>query len=102
MRKIERLMLATITKKKSKSFDNTCVQYLCELDETMQSRIEHAKIFLHGHHIATYSYATDEMFHNPETLARYPTQTTKSRLRALGINVYTKNWVTYVDGRAVA
>ena len=101
MRKIETLMLSTIHRKESKSFANTTVQYLCELSEPMHSRIEHAKIFLHGHHIATYNYGSAVMCHNPVTLAQYPTRTTKSRLRALGINVYTKNWTTYVNGKAV-
>ena len=102
MRKIERLMLSAISTKKTKSFDNTTVEYLCALDEPLHARIEHAKVYLHGHHIATYDYTNNTMCHNPMTLARYPTRTTKSRLRALGINVYTKNWITYVNGKAVA
>lgn len=57
-------------------------------------------VFLHGHHIAhVKSDGVVEV--NKETLARWPTNTTKSRLRALGVNVYTKNHVTYLDGEAV-
>ena len=36
---------------------------------------------------------------NTDTLRRYPTNTTKSRLRALGVNVTTRKGVTYLgDG----
>ena len=102
MRKIEQQMIKAIKSKQSKSMGNTTVTYECALDEPMQSRLEMAKVYLHGHHIATYTFHDDTMTANPATLARWPTSTTKSRLRALGVNVYTKNWVTYLNEKAVA
>lgn len=58
-----------------------------------------AQVFLHGHHIANVYAGEVEV--NTRTLANWPTVTTKSRLRALGADVYTKNFVTYVDGVAI-
>ena len=96
MRKIEKLMIQAIHTKQSKSLGNTTVTYECELNEPMQS-----KIYLYGHHIATYTHDNDTITANPMTLARYPTSTTKSRLRALGVNVYTKNFTTYLNDNAI-
>ena len=57
-----------------------------------------AMVFLHGHHIATVDAVTGKVTVNKATLAAYPTNTTKSRLRALGVDVYTKKGITYLDG----
>ena len=57
-------------------------------------------VYLHGNHIA--SVASDGKIKvNLYTLAKWPTATTKSRLRALGANVTTKAGTTYVDGQAI-
>lgn len=56
-------------------------------------------VFLHGNHIAT--VARGKCVVNLETLRKWPSATTKSRLRALGANVTTKNGVTYLDGVAI-
>lgn len=101
MRKIEQNMIAAIKNRKAWAGGNTSVVYLSELDEPLHARIEHAKVYLHGNHIATYNYKADVFCANPSTLAKYPTPTTKSRLRALGINVYTRGGVTFLDGVAV-
>jgi len=93
MRKIEKLMIQAIHTKQSKSLGNTTVTYECEL--------EMSKVYLYGHHIATYTHHNDTTTANPITLACYPTSTTKSRLRALGVNVYTKNFTTYLNDRAI-
>ena len=37
-----------------------------------------------------------------KALKRWPTVTTKSRLRALGVNVYTRKGITYVNDIEVA
>ena len=100
MRKIEQQMIKAIKSKQSKSMGNTTVTYEC--GSPYYGLTELAKVYLHGHHIATYTFHDDTMTANPATLARWPTSTTKSRLRALGVNVYTKNWVTYLNGKAVA
>ena len=48
-----------------------------------------SNISLHGNHIATYDHANRVMVPNLKTLAEWPTRTTKSRLKALGVNVET-------------
>lgn len=102
MRKIESQMLAAIKAKQSKTIDNTRIEYLPALDTTTHARIEYTKIYLHGHHIASYAYELNRFDYNPMTLASWPTRTTKSRLRALGFNVYTKKGQTFVDSKLIA
>ena len=93
MRKIEKMMLEAIKAKKSVSLGNTVVEYL---PATKTSRV-----YLHGNHIATVDYGHDLVVVNKDTLSAYPTTTTKSRLRALGVNVCTRKGVTYLDGKPV-
>ena len=57
-------------------------------------------VYLHGHHIATIDQHGGVEVNKP-TLRSFPTNTTKSRLRALGVDVYTKNHVTYLNGEPV-
>lgn len=101
MRKIEQQIWNAIKTKKSLNAGNTRVEYLPELNEPMHARIEYAKVYLHGHHIASYTYSLNRVDYNPMTLAQWPTRTTKSRLRALGVNVYTKNGKTFVGDRLI-
>lgn len=59
-------------------------------------------VYLHGNCIATvwlsHNGAQNSLVYvDYGTLREYPTVTTKSRLRALGVNVYTKAYTTYVD-----
>jgi len=58
-----------------------------------------SQVYLHGNHIANVYCGDVEV--NVRTLMNWPTSTTKSRLRALGCNVYTSNHVTYLDDQAV-
>lgn len=85
MRKIERLMLAAIVERKSVTLGNTRVEYLPSIDSPTRSRIEYAKVYLFGNHIASFTYASHKFDYNPQTFALWPTATTKSRLRAMGI-----------------
>jgi hypothetical protein len=62
---------------------------------------DRAKVFLHGNHIADVFYADDKVEVNQATLYRWDTPTTKSRLRALGCNVYTRKGVVYLDDQPV-
>lgn len=89
MRKIEKFMLAAIEHHVPWRMNNTQVS----ID------FNTAHVFLHGNHIA--SVANGNVIVNKDTLRAYPTPTTKSRLRALGVNVYTKNFVTYLNGEEV-
>lgn len=57
-------------------------------------------VYLHGNHIA--KVAEDGIVSvNVYTLGKWPTNTTKSRLRALGANITTKAGITYLDGQPV-
>jgi hypothetical protein len=43
-----------------------------------------SEVYLHGNHIATVNTSNGSVMPNLATLAKWPTRTTKSRLRALG------------------
>jgi len=92
MRKIEKEMLQAIDERKTWHGFNTSVSSIDDVN---------CAVFLHGNHIADVNSRTGFVMVNRYTLAKWPTPTTKSRLRALGANVYTKNHVTYLDGEAV-
>jgi hypothetical protein len=87
MRKIEKAMCLAIGQKKSWQESNTAVVYQPEVTNNKRTRIEYAKVFLFGNHIGTFVYSANRFDVNPVTLAKYPTNTTKSRLRALGAKV---------------
>ena len=89
MRVIEKKMLNAIQQGKNFTLDNTHVK----IDANT------AHVFLHGNHIA--SVVNDNVMVNVDTLRAYPTPTTKSRLRALGVNVSTKNFVTFLNGKEI-
>ena len=89
MRKIEFDMLDAIRKNKPFKRDNTQVK----ID------FNTAHVFLHDNHIASITYGLARG--NIDTLRNYPTPTTKSRLRALGVDVYTKKGITYLYGEAI-
>ena len=92
MRKIEAEMNRAINQGRNWSSANTTVH----VEPTNGWRY----VYLHGHHIATVDTG-NEVDPNLETLAQWPTNTTKSRLRALGVDVYTKAGTTYVNGSAI-
>ena len=94
MRLIEQQMLQAVNNQSNWSKDNTMVTYQ-PLDNV-------SYVYLHGHHIATYSHLGLELLPNLDTLVTWPTVTTKSRLRALGVNVYTRKGITYVNDKEVA
>ena len=87
MRKIEKQMCLAIGQKRNWKEANTEVVYQPELETTTRACIEYAKVYLHGNHIGTYVYSLNRFDVNKETLAKWPTRTTKSRLRALGASV---------------
>jgi hypothetical protein len=81
MRKIEQAMCLAVGQKRNWKDGNTEVKFV--EDEFG----EYADVFLHKNHIGTYNYMHVKFFVNQGTLARWPTRTTKSRLRALGASV---------------
>ena len=90
MRKIEKQMNAAIRHGINWTSSNTKVEH------------EHigALVLLHGNLIAIVKQ-TGEAVVVLETLRQWDTPTTKSRLRALGVDVYTKRGQTYVNGAAI-
>lgn len=87
MRKIEEKMMEALRTRTPMNMGNTRVD-------------SEGRVYLHGNHIA--NYAEDGMVEvNEYTLAKWPTPTTKSRLRAMGANATTRQGVTYLDGRPV-
>lgn len=59
-------------------------------------------VYLHGHHIANvYCNMAGERLVtvNADTLGAWPTRTTMSRLRALGVDVCTRKGVVHLDGK---
>ncbi len=92
MRKIEQLMNQAIHAQKRWALQNTIVS---PIDDTNMA------VYLHGHEIAIVNTYNGFTMTNIDTLRRYPTNTTKSRLRALGVNVSTRKGVTYLDGKAI-
>ena len=89
MRVIEKKMIQAIEHRRNFTLANTHVK----IDANT------AHVFLHGNHIA--SVVNDNVMVNKDTLRLFPTPTTKSRLRALGVDVYTKKGVTYLNGEEV-
>ena len=74
------------------SLDNTLVAPLDDIT---------LAVYLHGHEIALINQRTGLVMVNENTLRAYPTKTTKSRLRALGVDVATRKGVTYLYGNAI-
>jgi len=90
MRVIEKKMVEAIQQGRNFTLANTHVK----IDANT------AHVFLHGNHIASVVNGGTPIV-NLDTLRAYPTPTTKSRLRALGVDVYTKNFITYVNGEEI-
>jgi len=96
MRKIEQQMVLAVNNiihnqsAEGWSFDNTIVT----------NAGDRAKVFLHGNHIADV-FKTGILEVNIDTLRRWSTPTTKSRLRALGAHVFTHKGVTYLNHESI-
>lgn len=89
MRKVEQEMLSAVEGRTSMSNGSTMVSYTpnedgFEIDPLKEARSE---IFLHGNLIATYWHNTSELDVNMKVYEKWPTNTTKSRLRALGADI---------------
>ena len=96
MRKIEKEMIKAIMNGKNWASGNTMVSVVKD------GMREDAYVYLFGNHIATVVDCLPLRLEvNVNTLAKHPTVTTKSRLRALGADVTTRKGVTYLDGVVV-
>ena len=90
MRKIEEQMIKAVKSGKACSLGNTQVYPI----------VGGMEVSLHCNPIAKVDeYGTVKV--DLYTLRNWPTNTTKSRLRALGVNIFTKRGVVYVDGAAI-
>ena len=98
MRKIESEMLEAVKQKQNWRKDNTEVKYLESIDTPTHARLEMAKIYLHGHEIATQAYGYP-VAANIETLRKYPSRTTLSRLWALGVDVRRRKGRIILNGK---
>lgn len=107
MRTIEKKMLEAIAAKKDMTIDNTSVCFI-SANESGNPYGSRSEVFLHGNQIATYWHGdvakgielqgANNLEINIRTLKSWPTNTTKSRLRALGCNLQTKKGEIYLDG----
>lgn len=93
MRKVEEEMLYAVRNRQSMGNGSTTVRYIpnendFEIDPSKEARSE---ILLHGNLIATYWYNTSELEVNMTVYKSYPTNTTKSRLKALGADINELN-----------
>lgn len=78
MRKIEKAMCNAVNNRLTWSNDNTSVKPIDDVN---------VAVYLWGNHIADVNSRTGFVMINNNTLAKWPTVTTKSRLRALGASV---------------
>lgn len=101
MRQIELQMLGAIAAKKSWQSGNTSVVYEPEVLGELLARAERAKVYLHGNHIATLHYRVvghDAPVPIRNTFRAWPTPTTASRLRALGVDASIKDFQACING----
>ena len=99
MRKIEKEMNLAISRRANWSNANTQVHTLEEDCNTI------SRVFLHGHHIADFVHGaggTGWIEPNERTLLNWPTRTTMSRLRALGVNVCTRKGDVVLNGEVIS
>tara|TARA_Y100000114_G_scaffold39989_1_gene35583 strand:+ start:1647 stop:2261 length:615 start_codon:yes stop_codon:yes gene_type:complete len=102
MRQIETKMINAIKDGKGMTSGNTEVEVMSARSDEYSGEIV-CQVSLHGNHIATVYALTvgdgePSLFAMPNlfTLHKWPTPTTKSRLRALGVHVWTEKGRTFV------
>lgn len=90
MRQIEKTLIEAVRNRKTWKQANT---------RTWQSDKDTTAIFLHENPIALYAHDQKTLYVQLDTLARWKTRTTCSRLRALGVPVNIKNNQPLIDGQ---
>lgn len=103
MRSIEREMLDAIREQRDweSSSPHGKTEVAVRTHNAGDPEGRHATVYLHGHPIATWFYDRQTLEVNEATLRRWPTVTTKSRLRALGADVEQKDNRVYLDGEDI-
>jgi hypothetical protein len=95
MRKIEEKMLEAIRRGRgSWSSDNTRVDFWNDGDKTVTHT--RAMVYLHSNHIANVWLLSGQVDVRRETFREWPTRTTVSRLRALGIPASIRKGIPYI------
>jgi hypothetical protein len=97
MRKIEKRMLKAIENKENFRLSNTGVFY----EDVNTKYGPRSEVYLWGNHIGDYWHDEKKFDVNIRTLLEWPSVTTISRLRALGVDVQQKNWKLYIDGKEI-
>jgi|TARA_R110002033_G_scaffold85251_1_gene135617 hypothetical protein len=91
MRKIEQLMKDAIANKQDFKLDNTAVYF--------NERTNQSLVRLHNNLIAVIHHGEfKEVEVNESMFKEYPTRTTSSRLRALGVPASLKNGLALLNG----
>ena len=97
MRKVEQDMLDAIKHRRNWTGGNTQVVHD---EDGLESHV-----FLHGNHIAAIVHCkrrfVSAVYPNRMTVRYYPTRTTMSRLRALGVNCYIRGGLPFIDDEVV-
>ena len=97
MRKIEQEMNVAIANKIRWLNSNTMVGFYRSND----GLTECSEVYLHGNHIATYDHLKKELKVNLYTLRKWPSMTTRSRLRALGANLVSIKGTLHLNGKSI-
>ncbi len=97
MRIIEKEMLQAITERKYWNKSNMLVDIVC----TNTKYGDRAEVFLFNNHIGDYWYETGKFETNIDTLLEWPSVTTISRLRALGVNVTQYKKRLYINDKLI-
>ena len=88
MRKIEKQMIQALKDRTFWKKDNTEVH-------------SYGAVYLHNNHIADVDPVTGELKVNLDTLRRWPSMTTRSRLRALGANLVSIKGILHLNGLSI-
>ena len=96
MRQIEEKMVNAVNNYKNFSSSNTVVNVSKENGCTV------IRVYLHNNCIFEKVQNLDGWFERYFTLAGWNTTTTRSRLRALGVDVYQRNYVPMYNGKEIS
>ena len=103
MRKIEQEMISAIhSRARSWHKDNTRVEWNSIVKGSNPMRhVAKSDVFLHGNHIATFYQDTGKLEVNLYTLRKWPSMTTRSRLRALGADLVSIKGTLHLNGKSI-
>ena len=99
MRKIEKEMIMACVA--MRTMRNNKGEYTWTKDNTSVTNDYNGiiKVFLHGNHIA--SFVDGMLSVNLDTLRKWPSMTTRSRLRALGADLVSIKGKLHLDGKSI-